>query len=253
MSLAIFILAGSHVSKILVAENYPGSHLGALRAALEAAGVEIDERFMHEGADLPASPDGYAGIIVLGGAQNALADDEHPYLPHLVRLTRAFGDEGKAVLGICLGSQIIARAYGGRNVVGGRPLEIGWQNVWPTDAGRADPVVSTLGDAAPMFHWHFDTFDLPEGAVHLASSALTPNQAFRVGDKVYALQFHFEADTQLVGEWVEGFGDHLNRVAPEWFATYPEALAAHAPRADAVGAAIARAWVALAHQSPSAA
>ncbi len=145
---------------ILAVENYRGTHLGLVGRALSDVGARIDLRRMWNGDALPADPAGHDGIVVLGGGQNALADAEHPYLPALAALMRAFGDAGKPVLGICLGSQILARGYGGQNILG-RPVEIGWLDVTPTEAGAADPVVGRLGAAAPVFHWHSDTFTLP--------------------------------------------------------------------------------------------
>jgi GMP synthase-like glutamine amidotransferase len=81
-------------------------------------------------------------------------------LPQEAELARSFGDAGKAVLGICLGAQLIARGFGAENVLG-RPIEFGWRPVRPTEEGRLDPVVSALGEGAPVFHWHLDTFTLP--------------------------------------------------------------------------------------------
>ena len=74
-------------------------------------------------------------LVVLGGAQSAVDDADHPYLPKLAALTRIFGHAGKAVLGICLGAQVVARGHGARNILG-RPIEFGWRQVRPTDEGR---------------------------------------------------------------------------------------------------------------------
>lgn len=230
--------------KILIVENYAGTTAGLVGQAIREAGGEMDLRQMHAGDDLPADSSGHDGIVVLGGGQNALADEEHPYLPHLARLTKIFGDDGKAVLGICLGSQIVARGYGGTNIIG-RPIEIGWQPVWPSEAGKADPVLSQLPPGAAPFHWHSDTFLLPPDAVHLAQSARTPNQAFRIGKKVYAIQFHFEADQQIVENWTGAYGallkDGAEHWPQEWLAVKDEA----GPAADRVGLDLARAWVRL--------
>src|ERR1700693_4275512 len=95
----------------------------------------------------------------------------------------------KPVLGICLGAQLVARGYGSKNILA-RPVEFGWKDVHPTVAGRGDPPLPAPGGGAPLFHWHTDTFTLPQGAVHLAASAMTLHQAFRIGRAVYGIQFH---------------------------------------------------------------
>lgn len=230
--------------RVLAVENYAGTHLGLVGRALDEAGAAVDLRRMQDGDPLPSGDDGYDGLVVLGGAQNALADEAHPYLWPLAQLTARFGAADKAVLGICLGAQIVARGHGGRNLIG-RPIEIGWSDVTTTDAGRADPVIATLGERAPLFHWHSDSFELPPGAAHLAASLQTPNQAFRLGRAVYGVQFHFEADTTLVAEWIGSYRGMLDRDAPAFAATYAAQAAALGPVADRVGLDIARAWVAM--------
>jgi GMP synthase (glutamine-hydrolysing) len=228
--------------KILAVENYRGTHLGQVGRALDEAGADVDLRRMHAGDALPPGPDGYDGLVVLGGGQDALADAEHPYLPALAALTRAFGEADKPVLGICLGSQIVARGHGAENILG-RPIEIGWKDVVPTPEGRSDPVLAPLGEGAPVFHWHSDTFTLPPGAVHLASSAQTRNQAFRIGRAVYGIQFHFEADRPLVEQWTAAYGELLARGAGHWPEQHAVDRHTLGPIADRVGLEIARAWV----------
>ena len=230
--------------RVLVIENYVGTPLGIVEPALVAAGVTIDLRRAWQGAPVPESPAGYDGLVVLGGEQSALDDAEHPFLPRVAALTRAFGGEDKAVLGICLGAQLVARGFGATNILD-RPIEFGWHDVRPTAAGRVDPLIACLGDSAPLFHWHLDTFTLPPGAAHLAESALTPIQAFRIGRAVYGIQFHFEADRILVETWSRDFAAVIARYAPDWPVRRREDAARLGPRADAAGAAIARAWVGL--------
>jgi GMP synthase-like glutamine amidotransferase len=229
--------------RILVVENYPATSLGLIRGELAASGAVIDLRRAFAGEALPVDHAGHDAIIVLGGEQNALDDLNHPYLPALAALMRDFGEAGKSVLGICLGAQLLARGYGAENLLG-RPTEFGWHDVTPTDEGRMDPVVGVLDGPSPLFHWHSDTFTLPEDAVHLVTSAMTPNQAFRLGRAVYGIQFHFEADTALVREWNDVFSDVATGIDPDWPARHAREEGPVGSRADAAGHALAKAWIA---------
>jgi GMP synthase (glutamine-hydrolysing) len=193
---------------------------------------------------LPKEISGHDALVVLGGEQSALDDETHRYLPELARLTRRFGDAGKAVLGICLGSQILARAYGADNHLG-IAHEFGWHGIGVTAEGRADPLLSALGGEFTIFEWHADTFSLPEGAVRLASSPVAENQSFRIGRAVYGTQFHFEANSDVVEQWKAEFPDTIARIAPGWLENHAELAARHGAAADAAGLAIARAWVSL--------
>jgi GMP synthase (glutamine-hydrolysing) len=230
--------------RVLVIENFVGTPLGQVGRELAHAGIAADIRRAFQGDTVLDAPDGYAGLVVLGGGQSALDDAEHPHLPRIAALTRKFGAADKAVLGICLGAQLVARGYGGENILG-LPVEFGWKEVRPTAAGKSDPLTVSLGDGAPLFHWHTDTFTLPEGAVHLAASAMTPHQAFRIGRAVYGIQFHLEADRRLVEAWARDFGDVIAEYAPDWPTRHPHDAACFGERADATGAAIARAWIGL--------
>ncbi len=111
----------------------------------------------------------------------------------------------KHVLGVCLGAQMVAHVLGAK-VYAGQKKEIGWYEVALTPDGMSDPLMSALAlpdrNAAQVFQWHGDTFDLPKGAVRLASSDLYPNQAFRYADRVYALQFHIEVTPAIVRDWL---------------------------------------------------
>jgi GMP synthase-like glutamine amidotransferase len=230
--------------RVLVVENYVATPLGLVGKALAEADAEIDLRQMWRGAQLPATHAGFDGIVILGGGQSAIDDAEHPYLPALAALSRDFGEADKAVLGICLGAQIVARGHGARNILG-NPIEFGWHQVTPTTTGRDDPVIAVLGEGGPVFHWHLDTFALPLGAAHLATSAMTTQQAFRIGRAVYGIQFHFEADRALVEHWSAEFAQPIAEYAPDWPQRRPVEAARHGPAADRAGLAIARAWVGL--------
>ncbi|MDC9808800.1 type 1 glutamine amidotransferase [Rhizobium binxianense] len=230
--------------RVAVVENMRNTGLGALARALDEAGAEIEWFRVWQDGILPQNMSDHDALVVLGGEQSALDDEAHPYLPELARLARRFGDAGKAVLGICLGSQILARAYGADNLLGAA-REFGWHRIGVTAEGRIDPLLSALGGEFTIFEWHADTFSLPEGAVRLATSPVAENQAFRIGRAVYGTQFHFEADTSVVEEWKADFPETITRIAPGWLENHTELAARHGDAADAAGLAIARAWVSL--------
>ncbi|RUL96930.1 type 1 glutamine amidotransferase [Rhizobium chutanense] len=230
--------------RVAVVENMRNTGLGALAKALDEAGADIEWFRVWQDGILPQDISRHDALVVLGGEQSARDDEAHPYLPELARLSRRFGDAGKAVLGICLGSQILARAYGADNLLGAA-REFGWHNIGVTGEGRADPLLSALGGEFTIFEWHADTFTLPEGAVRLATSPVAENQAFRIGRAVYGTQFHFEANTSVVEEWKADFPETIARIAPGWLESHAELAARHGGAADAAGLAIARAWVSL--------
>jgi GMP synthase-like glutamine amidotransferase len=236
--------------RVLVIENYPKTTLGLVGHALSEAGAECRILRTHAGDTVPTSSDGFDALILLGGAQDAVDDANYPYLRQEAALVRAFGDDEKAVLGICLGAQLVARAYGAENILG-LPIEFGWHEVRATDAGRSDPVLSAIGEAAPLFHWHIDTYTLPPGAVHLAESDQTAMQAFRLGRAVYGIQFHFEAGTELVESWTRDFAHEITPYAPDWFDRRPIETKKHGAAADAAGLALARAWLGLVRPASS--
>lgn len=228
--------------RVLVVENDRVTALGPLETALREAGAEIRLCRPHAGEALPADEAGYDAIVVMGGPQSAIDDEKHPYLPDLAALMRRYGDAGKSVLGVCLGSQLLARGYGATNLIG-VAAEFGWCNIHPTGEGLADPLLASIGGLFPIFQWHSDTFTLPAGATHLAHNAAAANQAFRIGRAAYGTQFHFEVDRTVAEHWRDVFPDQMERASPGWLARHDELAAAYGPDADAAGLAIARAWV----------
>ena len=154
--------------RVAIVENTRVTEAGQVGIALAEAGATPATFRAFGGEPLPDF-DAFDALVVFGGEQNARDDEKHPYLPDLAQLMRRFGDSGKAVLGICLGSQLLARAYGGENLIGAAP-EFGWRSIGRTEAGKADPVLSVMPDRFLSFQWHDDTFTLPPGALHLASN-----------------------------------------------------------------------------------
>ncbi|QDZ02334.1 type 1 glutamine amidotransferase [Nitratireductor mangrovi] len=230
--------------RILVVQNLEHTGLGQIGRALEEASAEVDMLRMDAGGVLPANTDSYDGLVVLGGAQSAIADVDHPYLPALAGLMRDVALSGRAVLGVCLGSQLLARGFGAKNLLG-VAKEFAWQQVELTAEGRLDPVLRAAPPAFRIFQWHDDTFTLPAGAVRLALSEAADNQAFRIGRAGYGIQFHFEADRKLVAHWNGVFSEYIAERHPEWPQRFATEAEAYGPEADRAGLAIARAWVAM--------
>ena len=228
--------------RVAIVENTAITHHGQVGVALHEAAARIGVYRPHADGRLPDMAE-YDALVVFGGEQAATDDRTHPYLPDLARLMWTTAEGGKAVLGICLGAQVFARGGGAENRLGAAP-EFGWCEVGLTDAGRADPVLQGQDAAFRIFQWHSDTFTLPQGAAHLATSAATPAQAFRVGRAGYGMQFHFEASRAVVEDWNRSFPATILGQAPDWFDGYDQARAEYGARADAAGLAIARAWVA---------
>ncbi|HLQ19928.1 MAG TPA: type 1 glutamine amidotransferase [Tabrizicola sp.] len=229
--------------RVAIVENTRITHHGQVGVALHEAAALIDLWKPWSDNRLPSTDDADA-LIVFGGEQSARDDHTHPYLPALADLMAAYTATGKPVLGICLGSQLLARAFGAENHLGTSP-EFGWVDVTLTDAGRADPVLSKVPDTFPIFQWHSDTFTLPEGAVHLAQSPTARHQAFRIGRATYGTQFHFEANRSVVTDWSRTFPDLTERMSPGWSTRYPELARTRGQDADSHGLALARAWVSL--------
>ena len=228
--------------RVLVVQNFANTDLGQVGVALAEADATVELVRADLGDALPDGPHGHDGLVVLGGGQNAVADDVSPWLPRLCGLMRDFADSGRSVLGICLGGQLLARAHGGENIIGGAS-EFGWQEVELTPEGAQDPVFADLPRRFRSFQWHDDTFILPRGASRLAGSLAVHNQAFRIGRAAYGFQFHFEADRPLVERWSDIFADWLAERQPGWAERHRRDAAAFGAQADDAGLAIARGWV----------
>ena len=190
------------VKKIIVCQHVAYEILGSLNPLLKQAGFRI--RYVNFGRHPDARPDldGYHGLVILGGPMNVDERAEHPHLDTEVAMVTEAIERGIPVLGICLGAQIIAKALGAR-VRPNPEKEIGWYPVSLTPQGRSDPLLGSFSPTEMIFQWHGDTFEIPPGALHLASTPDCPNQAFRYGDNVYAFQFHLEVDQPMIERWLK--------------------------------------------------
>lgn len=158
----------------------------------------------HDGVALPDTLDGYAALVVLGGGMSANDDDTVPWFGRLKALLRQAVDAGLPVLGVCLGGQLLAAALGGRVERGPDGPEIGPALVAKRDLAAGDPLFASVPFTPDVVQWHHDGItELPPGAVLLASSPKYPNQAFRVGETAYGLQFHIETTPEMVRRWAD--------------------------------------------------
>ena len=169
-------------------QHVPYEGLGSIEPWLRSAKYQITHTEFFEPIQLPELRE-IDLLIAMGGPMSANDEDEFPWLVHEKQFIRGAIEAGKPVLGICLGAQLIANAMGAR-VFPNRAREIGWHSIQavPTVGGSAFCFPPTV----EVFHWHGETFDLPPGAVHLASSEGCENQAFQVDRSVIGLQFHLE-------------------------------------------------------------
>jgi len=145
---------------------------------------------LYEGA-APPPPAEYDWLVVMGGPMNVREEKAYPWMTaELGAIESAIGD-GKTVVGVCLGAQLVAHVLGAR--VKTNPVrEIGWYTVALTGAAEGHPLTADLPESFTAFHWHCDTFDVPSGAVHLARSEACAHQMFAVGSRILGVQFHLE-------------------------------------------------------------
>lgn len=192
---------------IAVFRHDPGDPLGRLEPFLgaESDGYVLVDWFGDDG--LPRSEtDRYlldcGAFIFLGGSMSV---DHTGLAAELFLIERAL-KASRPILGICLGAQMLARVLGAP-VYRSEKKEIGWSTVCLTPAANDDPLFYGLAPEHRVFQWHYDTFDLPTGAVHLASSGACAHQAFRWSNHAWGLQFHLEATPAIARSWAEGDGE----------------------------------------------
>jgi len=183
---------------------------GRIANWLHERGWELEGSMMHEGAGLPAL-DSADLFIFMGGGMSVNDEDRLPWLAAEKQFLRAAIAADRAVLGVCLGAQLIANALGARVYPNPAGREVGWHPV----RGTADAGSTAFEIPSPLevFHWHGETFDLPAGAVRFAESDACRNQAFQVGRAVIGLQFHPEATRESVAALVASCPEDL-RPAP---------------------------------------
>ena len=213
--------------------------LGAFEPVLRDAGYQI--RYCDIGLDDPAAvPPDTDLLVVLGAPIGAYEEEKYPFVIDELGIIGQRLAASLPVLGVCLGAQLMARALGAR-VYPGKSREIGWAPIELTDAARGTPLHHLT--ELPVLHWHGDTFDLPDGAMRLASTAITPNQAFTFGSAALGLQFHVEVQERGFERWLIGHTLEISTVPDLSISTLRRDASEYAARTAASGARMLRDWL----------
>ncbi len=180
---------------------------GLIESFLKKEVIPFQILNLEKGPRLPKC-DEFTHIVILGGPMNVYEEEKYPFLREEDLFIKKAFKSGKALLGICLGAQLIAKALGAR-VFNSPAKEIGWYDVSLTRIGCLDPLFSSFPKTFSVFQWHGDTFEIPQGAKLIATSSSVPHQAFRYGGKVYGLQFHLEVTGEMINKWVEAYEEEF--------------------------------------------
>jgi GMP synthase (glutamine-hydrolysing) len=179
----------------------------------------------------------------MGGPMSVYDHEQFPFLLDEQRLIEQALKDDKPVLGVCLGSQLLAATLG-IEVKSGAQKEIGWHSVALTESANADALWEGVPSRFTAYHWHGDVFELPQGAVSLASSELTPCQGFRYGANAYGFLFHMEVTDKIIQNMVKEFSGELEaeHIVAE---TIIQQTRDHLSNLQAIGAKVFRRWAKL--------
>ena len=196
------------MSKILIIQHVRAEPPGTIGEILGAAHIPTKIVRVFEGERVPAALGDAAGLVVMGGPMGVYEQERYPFLRRELRLIEQALKKEKPILGICLGSQLLAAALGAE-VKPGRRKEIGWHRLRLKKSASVDPLWSGIRPVFTAYHWHGDIFALPRGAVSLALSDVTRQQAFRYAKNAYGFLFHMEVTEKIVQDMVRTFAEEL--------------------------------------------
>ena len=196
------------IKKAIVIQHVPHEGLGIIGEVLTSFGISAEFVRVYCGERVPAELERGTLLIVLGGPMGVYEAERYPFLKDELNLLERAFKKDSPVLGICLGSQLMAKAAGAK-VWKGDKKEIGWYDVELTGDGATDGLFLSFPKKFRVFQWHGDTFDVPPNAKVLASSVDFPNQLIRIGKRAYGIQFHLEVTERMVYEWLKENSEEL--------------------------------------------
>jgi len=198
----------------------------------------------------PSAPSGeFSGLVILGGHMNAHEDEAFPHLPKVIDFIHQFHREGKPIMGVCLGAQLIARAFGSTvsahtaPELGFSPIEVADSPVDNTSA--TEPWLTNAPTDLHLMQWHFDTFDLPLQATLLMTNHLCKHQAYRIGDNIYGFQFHLEVTPGIVMDWLASKSSWIETHYPHLDQEIKQQLETYSVQSGQFAHSVAKSWIAL--------
>ncbi len=228
------------MANVCVLRHVACEGIGTIAEALRDRDIGCGEVCTHDGDVVPVEIGDAAGLIVMGGPMGVYDSDRYPFLRDETSLIEDAVKRDVPVLGICLGSQLLASVLGAA-VTPGERKEIGWYPVHLAKTAADDGLWNGVDPSFTAFHWHGDVFDLPWGAVPLASSDLTELQAFRYGLCTYGILFHVEVTEASIRGMAETFQEELAEEGLAGPSILQEAHE-HLPRLQALGSTVFGRW-----------
>jgi GMP synthase (glutamine-hydrolysing) len=186
--------------KIVIVKHVKNEGAGFIEEVLATDDCPVEIVDLAQGHRLPEHIDEIAALIVLGGPMSVYQERGFPFLKQEERLIRKLLIEEIPFLGICLGAQLLAKTCGAKVHIGAA-REVGWYTAALTTEGKQDLFFRGFPNRFEVFQWHDDTFDIPEGGLLLGVGKTCRNQAFRVGQNAYGLQFHMEVTPDMIEDW----------------------------------------------------
>lgn len=235
--------------QVLVIEHEHGTGPGYLGECLESAGLHLDVQRPYLGDPLPGGLTGYAGLIVLGGTPGPFDDHVATWLPVVRELIAQALHGALPMLGVCLGGELLASVAGGLVQRAAAGPEVGLHTLTPTPQARDDALFAGLRDSAPAVEWHWEEIArLPPSATLLCSTERYPNQAFRIGEHAWGMQFHMEVLTDAATQWAANGHEELAAagVRPD---TIVEDIAGAEPQLRKTWGEVAARWAELVHRT----